>query len=88
MIIITKVGDKYYYGNKVVCQITEDQYNYFKDIREEITRLPDYKIITFGTDYVFEDDTLVNELEEQLREVKKELQATTPKLKMTINEDI
>ena len=93
MIIITRKKDKYFYGGKVVCPIKEEEYNLFKELRDESSPVRDHGFITFGVDYTFDKDVeegdptpmtdLVKDLDKRLKDFKKELQdIKKQKLKM------
>jgi len=87
MIIITRVKDKFYYGGKIVCPITEEEYNLFNEIRTESTPIQGRGFITFGSDFVFDADAnreeneptpmtdLVKGFEDRCKSIKKEMQA-------------
>ena len=85
MIIVTRVKDKFFYGNKIVCPITEEEYNLFKEIGVERIPIPGRGFVTFGSDFVFDADIekLIKEFDTKVASVKKEMQAIkNQKLKM------
>lgn len=93
MRLFTRSKSKYYFGNKITCPISEEEYNLFKEIRAEVNPIPSRGFITFGSDFVFDADVeegeptplidLVKEFEARCVVVKKELQAIkNQKLKM------
>ena len=85
----TRVKDKYYWGNKIVAPITEEEYNRLQEVRSETKQSQTRGFIPFGSDFVFDDNMkpLIEDLNSRHSEVKKELQsAKKQKLNMQTNE--
>ena len=75
MKVATRVKGKYFYGDKIVVQITSDEYNKLKEARSETERLPNYAFITFDSLFIPTEDhkELFDSLEDRLKVKKKEI---------------
>ena len=87
----TRVKDKYYWGNKIVAPITEEEYNRLQEVRSETKQSQTRGFIPFGSDFVFDDNikSLIEDLNSRYNEVKKEFQSTKKqKLNMQTNKTL